>query len=130
VYQSFKEFIIQETILAVAITLTGYFLFTGPLESYYRNVIPLLLVIVYLLTAAVHGFLLYTHNREPQKFITKFMLTSGIKILLYLVMIIIYLLFFPENAAIFLLSFLSFYFLFTLFEVFSIHRTLKKNSND
>jgi L-asparagine transporter-like permease len=130
VYKSFKEFIFQETIFAAAITLTGYFLFTGPLEYYYRNVIPLLLVVVYLLTAAVHGFLLHTHSREPQKFITKYMLTSGIKILLYLIFIIIYLLLVPENAAIFLLSFLSFYFLFTLFEVFSIHRILKKNSTD
>ncbi len=129
-YKSFKEFIIQETILAAAITLAGYFLFTGILGKYYRNIIPLLLVVVYFLTTAVHGFLLHAYSREPQKFIMKYMLASAIKIVLYLIFIIIYLLFFPENAAIFLLSFLSFYFLFTLFEVFSIHRTLKKNRND
>lgn len=129
-YKFFKEFIIQETILAAIITLIGYLLFITILEPYYRNVIPWLLVVVYLLTAAVHGFLLLTYRREPKRFITRYMIASGIKIALYLIFIIIYLILFPENAAIFLLSFLSFYFLFTLFEVFSIHRTVKKNSKD
>ncbi len=129
-YKSFKEFIFQETILAVVITLTGYFLFTSVLESYYRNVIPFLLVVVYLLTAGVHGLLLLTHRKEPQKFVRRYMLASVVKIVLYLFFIVIYLLLFPENAAIFLLSFLSFYFLFTLLEVFSIHRIVKKNSID
>ena len=129
-YKFFKEFILQETILAVAVTLIGYFLFTSVLESCYRNVIPLLLVVVYLLTAGVHGFLLLTHRKEPQKFVRRYMLASVVKIILYLFFIVIYLLFFPENAVIFLLSFLLFYFLFTLLEVFSIHRIVKKNSID
>lgn len=129
-YKFFKEFIIQETILAVAITLIGYLLFTTVLESFYRHVIPLLLVGVYLLTAAVHGFLLLTYKKEPEKFVRRYLLAAGLKIVLYLFFLVIYLLLFPENAAIFLLSFLSFYFLFTLFEVISIHRTMKKNNQD
>ena len=128
--KSFKEFIFQENILAAFITLTGYFLFTSVLEPYYRNVVPLLLVVVYLLTAGVHGFLLLTYRKEPQKFVRRYMLASGLKIVLYLFFIVIYLILFPENAAIFLLSFLSFYLLFTLLEVYSIHRTVKKNSSD
>lgn len=129
-YKSFKEFILQETILAAAITVIGYFLFTSVLEPYYRNIIPLLLVVIYLLTAGVHGFLLVTYRQEPQKFVRRYMIASAVKIVLYFLFIIIYLLVSPENAAIFLLSFLSFYFLFTLLEVFSIHRTVQKNSTD
>ena len=129
-YKFFKEFIIQETILAAAITLIGYLLFTTILESYYRHIIPFLLVVVYLMTAAVHGFLLLTHKQEPEKFIRRFLLASGLKIVLYILFLVIYLLLFPENAAIFLLSFLFIYFFFTLFEVVSIHRTVKKNHQD
>lgn len=129
-YKALKEFIVQETILAAAITVIGYFLFSTILEPYYRHAVPLVLVVVYLLTAAVHGFMLLTNKQEPEKFIRRYLLASGAKIVLYLFFIVIYLLLFPENAAIFLLSFLSFYFLFTLFEVISIHRTVKKNRTD
>lgn len=130
VYKSLKEFIFRETILAAVIALAGYFFFTGIWEEYYLNIIPLLLLIFYIITAVVHGFLLNAGTREPQKFVTKFMLASGIKMIMYLFFIVIYLLLNPENVAIFLLTFLSFYLIFTVFEVFSILIVLKKNIKD
>ena len=126
----FKGFIFRETILAATIALIGYFLFSGVWREYYKHLIPILLIVVYLITALVHLVLLNVGTREPQKFVRKYMLASGLKMIAYLFFILIYLLLNPEDAIIFLISFLSFYLIFTIFEVFSILNVLKKNIRD
>jgi len=113
--------------LAAILILIGYFLFRGPLKDFFRPVIPIVFLTVYVLTTAVHGFLLQTGTEDSQKFVRRFMMTSGAKMFLYLLIMVIYLFFNPEDAIIFLLSFLSFYLVFTVFEVVSILKVLKKN---
>ena len=129
-FKYFKQFIFRETILAATIVLIGYFLFTGALKEYYRNIIPVLLLILYIITAAIHGFLLNAGARDSQKFVRRFMIASGLKLLLFLLIIVVYLLVNREDAIIFLSAFLSFYLIFTVFEVFSILKVLKKNIRD
>jgi hypothetical protein len=127
VTKQFREFIIRETILAVLIILVGYFLFKGVLTDYFRPVIPVIFLAVYVITAVIHKFLLQAGTEDSQKFVRRFLMTSGAKMFLYLLIMIIYLFVNPDDAIIFLLSFLSFYLIFTVFEVVSILKVLKKN---
>lgn len=126
----FKEFIFRETILATAIALIGFLLLFSVWKEHYRHFIPILLIVFYLITALVHLVLLNVGAREPQKFVRKYMLASGVKMITYLFFILIFLLLNREDAIIFLISFLSFYLIFTVFEVFSILSVIKKNIRD
>ena len=126
----FTKFLFRETILAATIALIGYLLFSGIWKEQYRHFIPALLIVIYLITALVHLVLLKVGMGESQKFVRKYMLASGLKMITYLFFILIYLLLNSDDAIIFLISFLSFYLIFTVFEVFSILNVLKKNIGD
>ena len=118
--KSLTKFLLRLILLALVVVVIGYVLFTGILEAYYLPVFPFLFLILLLITAMVHVVLLRAIEKMPGKFIRQFMTASGIKVIVYLLIIIVYLLIRRENATSFLLTFLAFYLIFTTFEVLSI----------
>lgn len=85
-------------------------------------VVPFIMAI----TIIFHYYLLQASKGESKKFISKFMASSGIKLMIYLTVIVLFVLSYPKNITVFLVSFLISYFVFTFIEVVFILSHLKK----
>jgi len=123
---AFRKFLIRELIFALIIAIISYVLFQTVLKEYYLPVFWLLFGIITIFTAVFHLSVLQVSDKSSAKFSSKFMMVSGIKMIVYLMLIVYYAFSFPEKAKTFLISFFILYLLYTVFEVFLIIRYLKK----
>jgi len=123
---AFRKFLIRELIFALIIVIISYVLFQTVLKEYYLPVFWLLFGIITIFTAVFHLSVLQVSDKSSAKFSSKFMMVSGIKMIVYLMLIVYYAFSFPEKAKTFLISFFILYLLYTVFEVFLIVRYLKK----
>ncbi len=94
------------------------------------NILPLhisfLGLFMYGSSVAVHFFTLRSSKKEPKRFPSYFMGITGIKMLVYLGAIGIYVLLFRDLAIPMLIAFLAFYLVYMVLEVKSILSDLKK----
>lgn len=128
--QAFKRFILGELLFTALVALAAYIVFFTFLPQYYLGVFWVLLAIIAILTAIFHYSIIQVQEKQPGQFATRFMMVTGIKMMIYLAFITSYAFMNPEKAARFLISFLILYLLYTLFEVFSVIRYLKKRNKN
>jgi len=83
--------------------------------------------IVWLATCASHFWVMRTVTTKPKAFVRVFMLQTTIKLLLYMVCIMSYLLIYRQYCIPFTVHFLIAYFVFTFFEVSSILKFVRNN---
>jgi hypothetical protein len=121
-----KKFIIQGFFISLLLAVIGYYLFTGVLRQYYQFIFPFILLFIFLFTTIIHVILLKAARKELNKFTTWFLMLTGIKIIVYLLIMIVYLVISGKDAAPFLITFLFIYLVFTIFEVISILPQIKR----
>lgn len=125
--QIFKRFLIQELVFTALVAIMALALFNTILAKFYLPVFWGLIAIIAILTSVFHYSIIQIQDKGASKFATRFMMVSGIKMMIYLVFITAYAFIFPDKAKIFLISFFILYLLYTVFEVALIVRYLKKN---
>jgi hypothetical protein len=123
---TFKKFVINILILSFIITAIGAVLFTGYLSKYYLPVFPYVLVFYLGLNILVFYVLLKSSQFRPARFVSNFMMMTGIKLFAYLAFLVIYVFSDKPHAVTFLLTFLILYVVFTVFEVVAVLHYLKK----
>ena len=123
--QAFKRFLLRELLFTLVIA-TIALLFNSVLAQYDLPIFWVVLLVIAFLTGAFHYYILQIQEEQTSKFATRFMMVSGIKMMIYLVFITLYAFMNPLKAAPFLISFFSLYLLFTIFEVFHIVKYLKR----
>ena len=79
-------------------------------------------------TIFFHVMLVAASESRPALFVNRFVAFTGMKLLLYLMVILIYVFFVKNQQVSFLLTFLCGYFVFTIFEITSILNFLRKKS--
>lgn len=124
--QDFKKFILRELLFTILVSFAAIVLFNTIFEKYYLTIFWGLLGLIAVLTAVFHYAILQIKESETGKFTNRFMMFTGTKMMIYLVIITSYVFIVPEKAVAFLISFLSLYLLYTVFEVLLIVRYLKK----
>jgi hypothetical protein len=87
-----------------------------------------LIAYVALVTILFHYSLMKASVINPRNFVGKFVAYSGIKLMLYLISILLYVFTIKNEVHIFMLGFLLTYLLFTILEVSAILKFLKKSS--
>ncbi len=120
----FKNFIKRTAVLSsgfFAIATATFFL----KNEWFLFVYPIVTVFFAAITLTVHYFLLRSIDLRLAKFSTNFMLTTGLKLIIYLIFIVIYLLFYKHNALLFTIFFLLHYMSFTFFEIATILNDIK-----
>ena len=120
-----KKFIIRGIIISLILIIAGFFLFMTVLKEFFSFSFPVLLLVIFLITVLFHRYLIYTTEGSNRKFPAKFLGATGIKMGLYMILIILYVVIDSENAVPFLLVFMIIYIIFTIFEVVSVLRYLK-----
>ena len=124
--RTFRNFIFREFVFATILGLIAFVLFQTILKDYYLPVFWILFGIITVFTAVFHYSVLLVSEKETSKFTSKFMIVSGIKMIIYLIIIVYYAFSFPDKARIFLISFFVLYLLYTVFEVILIVNYFKK----
>lgn len=120
--QQFVKFFLRLTLFTVAVALAGTALKYLLPDGYVPDTFFPVLLFFYFVTLAVHFSLLKTTQLSPSKFVSYFMLTTLVKLMVYFIAILAYVFIVKENLLPFLLSFFLLYIFFTTFEVVSILR--------
>lgn len=121
-----KKFLWWELLLTISIGFISLVLFQTVLKNYYFPAFWVLLGVITILTGLFHYSLIHVNEKKSSKFSSRFMMVTGLKMMIYLVFITTYALLNPQKAKIFLISFFILYLVYTVFEVFLIVRYFKK----
>lgn len=126
VMQNFKKFFFKELVFTISVGIIAFILFNTILKTYYLPIFWILLATIAILTGILHHSILQISEKETSKFTSRFMMVTGIKMMIYLVFITSFVFLYPSQAKIFLISFFILYLLYTIFEVVLIVLYLKK----
>jgi len=123
---SLKKFRTQLIILSLILLGINFGLSYIIPAAYLSKSWPLILAFFFAISLLVHRFLLKRSSEAQGRFINGFMMTTSIKLLLYLFIILIYVLLNRDDAVGFIFTFFAYYLAFTIFEIRSILIFLRK----
>jgi hypothetical protein len=116
----FSRFIKGLTTYTLVILGIGLVLFLTVFKSYFLTILPFVLLFYYVSTLVLHKFMLQISQKDISKFSFKFMMLSLIKMFIYIIFGVLYIIFDEENAVIFLVVYLILYVAYAVYEVRSV----------
>ena len=103
-------------------------LFSTYMKAFYLKIFPLQFGIIAKVTILSHLRLMNAAEANIRRFNTTFLSIMSVKLIIYVVFIMVYLLMERSGAVNFILSFLILYFCYTILEVNEISNFLKKST--
>ena len=126
---AFLKFLLSCLLLGVVCLTTAFLLQKYALPTRSFKGVYLIIPFVMLVTAIIHYVLLKASVSNPRTFIGKFVAFSGLKMFIFLIAILIYVFAVKNEVVIFMLGFLTTYFIFLVFEISAILKFLKKSES-
>ncbi len=126
--KEFKQFFVNNLIILAVTIAVSQLLFSTVFET---NRFPGRIIsigFVWLVTCVFHFWMMKTVKDKPKAFSRVFMLQTTIKLLLYMVCIVVYLILYRQYGVPFTVHFLVIYLIFAIFEVVSILKFVKNNT--
>ena len=121
-----KKTLIGLVLLSVLLATGGIFLFRAYLSNYYFAFFPYL-ILIFLLVNSVVFFIFYRSlNKSNNQFIRGFMLSTIIKLMTYLILVLVYVLSFPKSAIPFAITLSVLYIVYTAYDLFIMLSLLKR----
>jgi hypothetical protein len=120
-----KNFVLYLFLLTTLISIAGWIIFKNWLPEKYFTGFLFVPFVFFIITLSFHYYLIRSSSKEIIKFTPRFIGASGIKMFIYCILIIVYLLIDRHQVVSFLICFLICYFLYTTFEIISVLRYLK-----
>jgi len=125
--KKFQHFLLRLTILSIIAGAIIYLLKRIGLSDILSPALFQVLVLFFLLTAAVHFVLLRISTLNPRKFVGYFMLATFLKLFVYLMVMVAYAFTIDrEEVMPFVLGFFALYIIYTVFEVITLLSQTKK----
>ncbi len=124
--ESLRKFGFNILLLALVLTVIGYGLFLFLIPGSYFPLFPLVPFFLFAVTIIVHIYLVRASKNDARKFTGRYLGAMGLKIFIYIVFMVLFLVLEMEHAIPFLVSFLVSYAAFTLVEIISILKYLKR----
>ena len=106
--------------------LVGYLLFSTVLEEFFLPVFYLLLLYFFIITLAGSLVMLKNWQGALSNISIRYLILRWVKVFLHLIFIIIYLLNNRDNAPEFILTFLSVYIIYSVYDVYIMSFYMKK----
>lgn len=122
-------YIFQSLVISLVLALSYFSFYTYGYPQFYTASIYYLIAIVFAVNVLFHSFLVYTAQKNNQAFVRRFLASTMLKLLVYLMVMLVMILFGNPQMKIVLISFLLMYIVFTVHEVYSIMEFLKKNGS-
>ena len=121
-----KKYLKKVLIFSILIGLIAFILYSTLLKEYYLPVFPYLFLFFILINISVHWFMMSAGKKRPATFSAYYMGTVSLKLFIYLIFLVIYVLADKKNAAVFIVSFFILYVLFSVFETVALLKDFKK----
>lgn len=123
-----KKFLIKIMITALITAVFSYLVFEKLDEDLQTSAWPWLLIFFVSSNSFLYFLFIRHKSSKLSSFANFFMLATFLKLIVYLAVIVVYLLFNKEEAAPFLITFLLYYIIFTAIEVASVTGLQQKTS--
>ena len=123
-----KSFITKSSILTLIVFILGAVLYNSLLKPYYLEILPVAVVLFYVVTNLVHGYLLKISISAGSRFTSHYMAASFIKMFFYLAVAIVYAVLNKKGAKIFLVNYLLLYAVYTTFEVVEFSKVVRQKN--
>jgi len=127
---AFYGFIKTTVVTTIIVVIISIIIFTNISPWLYPPVFPFLLAFFVGATLLVYHFMLKSLENRPARFVNIFLLTTMLKLLVYMIFMVIYALLNREYARPFIVSFFLLYIIYTIIEVVSILKANKLVGND
>jgi len=127
IHNTKRFFFIATGILFLLIALSQIFFFTF-FETKNFPLRIMGIVFVWLVTCSSYFWVMKTVTNKPRAFSRVFMLQTTIRLMLYMMCILIYLVVYKQHGVAFTVHFLVVYLVFAVFEVASILKFVKNNT--
>ncbi|NLU40138.1 MAG: hypothetical protein GXX78_14770 [Bacteroidales bacterium] len=124
---SFTKFIKGLSYYTLIIFVVGAILFSTIFRSYFLLILPFVLLFYYISTLVLHKFMLRISQKDISRFSFKFMMLSLIKMFIYIIFGVIYIIIDEENAVTFLIVYLILYVAYAVFEVRSVMELINES---
>ncbi|MBN1768362.1 MAG: hypothetical protein JXR50_08410 [Prolixibacteraceae bacterium] len=121
---NFSKFFRGLTTFTIVILVTGIILFLTILKQHFLFIFPFVLLFYYASTLVLHKYMLWITRNDVSKFSFKFMMLSFLKMFIYIVFGVLYIVFDEENAVNFLIVYLLLYVAYAVYEVKSVMKLI------
>jgi hypothetical protein len=116
----FLKFIKGLTYYSLVILGLGVILFSTILKSHFLLIMPVVLLFYYVSTLVLHRYMLSISQKDISRFSFRFMMLSLMKMFVYIIFGVLYIIFDEENAVVFLVVYLILYVAYAVYEVRSV----------
>lgn len=123
---NFNKFLKGLSIYSAIIFAVGAILFLTLLRPFFLIVFPFVLVFYYVSTLVLHRYMLKITRSDVSRFSFRFMVLSFLKMFIYIVFGVLYIVFDESNAVTFLIAYLVLYVAYAIFEVRSVMRLINE----
>lgn len=123
---NFNKFLKGLSIYSAIIFAVGTVLFLTLLRPFFLIVFPFVLVFYYVSTLVLHRYMLKITRSDVSRFSFRFMILSFLKMFIYIVFGVLYIVFDESNAVTFLIAYLVLYVAYAIFEVRSVMRLINE----
>ncbi|HJZ40907.1 MAG TPA: hypothetical protein VJ203_11110 [Bacteroidales bacterium] len=129
-HSGLQKIIFRLSILSAGLFLLGMILFKTMLQVWYFSFFPVLILIFFLINTGFFTFFHSALKRSDNLFVRSFMITTGIKLLLYLILILAYVLTSPRSAIPFSITLSVLYIAYTAYDLYVMLTLLKRKKEN
>lgn len=125
--KTFSSFLKELSYLTLGVLLLGATIYGLFIPEKYLNILPFALLMFFVSSLFVRQYLVKISHRDDANFSFKFMMTSFLKMFIYILFGVLYIILDSENALTFLINYFVLYFIYLAHEVRSVIKTIDKS---
>jgi len=122
--KNFTKFLKGLSIYTAIILGVAALLFFVFFRTYFLTIFPFVLLFYYVSTLVLHRYMLKIAKSDVSKFSFKFMMLSFLKMFIYIIFGVLYIVVDEENAVVFLIVYLVLYVAYAVYEVRSVMKLI------
>lgn len=124
---NFAKFLKGLTTFTLIILGVGIVLFLTLFKKHFLIIFPFVLVFYYSSTLLLHRYMLKITRNDVSRFSFKFMMLSFLKMFIYIIFGVLYIIFDEEHAVNFLIVYLVLYVAYAVYEVKSVMKLINES---
>lgn len=124
---NFAKFLKGLTTFTLIILGVGIILFLTLFKKHFLIIFPFVLIFYYSSTLLLHRYMLKITRNDVSRFSFKFMMLSFLKMFIYIIFGVLYIIFDEEHAVNFLIVYLVLYVAYAVYEVKSVMKLINES---
>lgn len=124
---NFSKFLKGLTAFTLIILGISAALFLSVFKNHFLIIFPFVLIFYYSSTLLLHRYMLKITRKDVSRFSFKFMMLSFLKMFIYIIFGVLYIIFDEENAVNFLIVYLILYVSYAVYEVKSVMKLINES---